>query len=118
MGLLQWAFAGAVGYGLYKYANSRDGKLQHAAFAPGETDGANFANQSEFVELDAEGNPVVSDTEDEGRKPARRAPAKKAASKRGRAASVPPPGNDDKAGLERAEAEVAENEAADEDAAK
>ena len=43
MGLLQWAFAGAVGSGLYKYANSRDGKLQHAAFAPGETDGANFA---------------------------------------------------------------------------
>ena len=43
MGLLQWAFAGAIGYGLYKYASGRDGKLQHAAFAPGETDGANFA---------------------------------------------------------------------------
>ena len=43
MGLLQWAIAGAVGYGLYKYANSRDGKLHNAAFEPGETDGANFA---------------------------------------------------------------------------
>ena len=43
MGLLQWAFAGAVGYGLYKYANSGDGKTQHAAFAPGETDGENFS---------------------------------------------------------------------------
>ena len=43
MGLLQWAFAGAVGYGLYKYANSKGGNLQHAAFAPGETDGENFA---------------------------------------------------------------------------
>ena len=42
MGLLQWAFAGAVGYGLYRYANSQ-GKLQHAGFAPGETDGENFA---------------------------------------------------------------------------
>jgi len=33
-------------------------------------------------------------------------------------ANVPPPGNDDKAGLARAEAEVAENEATDEDAAQ
>ena len=91
-----------------------DAVLEGKAAAPIQARG----DDSEFVELDAEGNPVVSDTEDEGRKPARRAPAKKAASKRGRAASVPPPGNDDKAGLERAEAEVAENEAADEDAAK
>ena len=43
MGLLQWAVAGAIGYGIYKYANAGDGKLQHAGFAPGETDGENFA---------------------------------------------------------------------------
>ena len=43
MGLLQWAFAGAIGYGLYRYANSQGGRLQHAGFAPGETDGENFA---------------------------------------------------------------------------
>lgn len=43
MGLLQWAVAGAVGYGLYRYATSPGGKLQHAGFAPGETDGENFA---------------------------------------------------------------------------
>ena len=43
MGLLQWAVAGAVGYGLYRYANANSGKLQHAGFAPGETDGENFA---------------------------------------------------------------------------
>ena len=43
MGILQWAVAGAIGYGIYKYANAGDGKLQHAGFAPGETDGENFA---------------------------------------------------------------------------
>ena len=43
MGLLQWAVAGAIGYGIYKYANANGGKLQHAGFAPGETDGENFA---------------------------------------------------------------------------
>ncbi|MCA1662459.1 MAG: hypothetical protein LC648_10070 [Novosphingobium sp.] len=42
MGLLQWAVAGAIGYGLYRYANNQDEKLQHAGFAPGETDGENF----------------------------------------------------------------------------
>jgi hypothetical protein len=43
MGLLQWAVAGAIGYGLYRFANGQDGRLQHAGFAPGETDGENFA---------------------------------------------------------------------------
>ena len=43
MGLLQWAVAGAIGYGIYRYSTADDGKLQHAGFAPGETDGENFA---------------------------------------------------------------------------
>jgi hypothetical protein len=44
MGLLQLAFAGAVGYGLYRYATRpqevHDGKV---AFASGETEPQNFA---------------------------------------------------------------------------
>ena len=43
MGLLHWAVAGAIGYGIYRYSTANDGKLQHAGFAPGETDGENFA---------------------------------------------------------------------------
>jgi hypothetical protein len=37
--LLKLAFAGAVGYGLYKYAN-RQKMVEPAAFAPGEASGA------------------------------------------------------------------------------
>src|SRR5690242_3508356 len=89
-----------------------DAVLEGKAAAPIQARG----DDSEFVELDAEGNPVAK--EDEGRKPARRPAPKKAAPAR-RAANVPPqPGNDDKAGVARAEAEVAENEATDEDAAQ
>ena len=43
MGLLNWAFAGAVGYGLYRYANGRRSEDQHAAFATGEPHGENFS---------------------------------------------------------------------------
>jgi len=88
-----------------------DAVLEGKAAAPIQARG----DDNEFVELDAEGNPVAKD--DEGRKPARRPAAKKAAPAR-HVANVPPPGNDDKAGLARAEAEVAENEATDEDAAQ
>ena len=42
MSLMHWVVAGVVGYGIYRYAHAQ-GHLQHAAFAPGETDGANFA---------------------------------------------------------------------------
>ncbi len=90
-----------------------DAVLEGKAAAPIAARG----DENEFVELDAEGNPVVADAGDERRKQAPRRAAKKSAPRR-RAASVPPPGDDDEAGLERAEAEVAENEAADEDAAK
>ena len=88
-----------------------DAVLEGKAAAPIQARG----DDNEFVELDAEGNPVARD--DEGRKQGRRPAPKKAATAR-RVANVPPPGNDDKAGLARAEAEVAENEAADEDAAQ
>jgi small subunit ribosomal protein S2 len=88
-----------------------DAVLEGKAAAPIQARG----DDNEFVELDADGNPVAKD--DEGRKSSRRAPAKKAAPAR-RVANVPPPGNDDKAGLARAEAEVAQNEATDEDAAQ
>jgi hypothetical protein len=43
MGLLQLAFVGAVGYGIYRYATretAHDGKV---AFASGETEPQNFA---------------------------------------------------------------------------
>jgi len=90
-----------------------DAVLEGKAAAPIQARG----DDNEFVELDAEGNPVAKD--DEGRKPSRRPAPKKAAPKpAAHVANVPPPGNDDKAGLERAQAEVAENEATDEDAAK
>ena len=42
MSLLKLVVAGAIGYGIYRYAHTQ-GRLQHAAFAPGETDGENFA---------------------------------------------------------------------------
>ena len=42
MSLLRLVVAGAIGYGIYRLAQS-PGALQHAAFAPGETDGQNFA---------------------------------------------------------------------------
>ena len=41
MGLIQMAFAGAVGYGLYKYA-TREGVRDRVAFASGETEPSNF----------------------------------------------------------------------------
>jgi small subunit ribosomal protein S2 len=88
-----------------------DAVLEGKAAAPAIPAG----KEDDFVELDADGNPVARD--DEGRKPSRRPAPKKAAPAR-RVANVPPPGNDDKAGLARAEAEVAENEATDEDAAQ
>ena len=50
--------------------------------------------------------------------PGKARPAPKKAAPTRRVANLPPPGNDDQAGLARAEAEVAENEAADEDAAQ
>ena len=54
-----------------------DAVLEGKAAAPIQARG----DDSEFVELDAEGNPVVSGKDDESRKPARRAPGKKAAPK-------------------------------------
>ena len=89
-----------------------DAVLEGKAAAPIQARG----DDSEFVELDAEGNPVAKD--DEGRRARRPAPKKAAQKPAAQVANVPPPGNDDKAGLARAEAEVAENEATDEDAAQ
>lgn len=43
MGLLRLATLGAIGYGLWRAMSGNTGKLQHAGFAPGETDGENFA---------------------------------------------------------------------------
>jgi hypothetical protein len=42
MGLLQLAFAGAVGYGLYRYVSRTRQRHEPAAFARGEGDGRNF----------------------------------------------------------------------------
>ena len=43
MGLLQMAALGAVGYAAYKIINKERSHPGRAAFAAGETDGANFA---------------------------------------------------------------------------
>jgi hypothetical protein len=43
MGLLQLAFAGAVGYGLYRYATREKAHEGKVAFASGETEPQNFA---------------------------------------------------------------------------
>ena len=44
MALIKLAFAGAVAYGLYRYVQrNRPDQTDHAAFAAGETNGANFA---------------------------------------------------------------------------
>ncbi|HMM57711.1 MAG: 30S ribosomal protein S2 [Xanthomonadales bacterium PRO7] len=74
--------------------------------------------KDEFVELDAEGNPIAKpaarERDDRRNKPAPRKPvAKKAAPRR----PAPKKEAGDEAGLARAEAEVAENEATDKDAA-
>ncbi|MCC6826642.1 MAG: hypothetical protein IT550_00235 [Novosphingobium sp.] len=42
MGLLQLAFAGAVGYGLYRYAKRSKASTDRVAFASGETAPGNF----------------------------------------------------------------------------
>jgi small subunit ribosomal protein S2 len=92
-----------------------DAVLEGKAAAPIQARG----DDSEFVELDAEGNPVAAGRDEEGRRSNRRPASKKTAPKHApRVADAPTPGNEDTAGLERAEAEVAENEAADENAAK
>jgi hypothetical protein len=43
MGLLQIAALGAVGYVAYRVVNRNPSHSGHAAFATGESDGANFA---------------------------------------------------------------------------
>ena len=102
-----------------------DAILEGKAAAPAAARG----DANEFVELDAEGNPVarVDRERDDRRKPGgprgRNAGKKPASQQQRRTAApakpdVPPPGDVDEAGLERAQAEVAENEATDEEAAK
>ncbi|HET9818540.1 MAG TPA: 30S ribosomal protein S2 [Rhodanobacteraceae bacterium] len=97
-----------------------DAVLEGKAAAPIQTRG----DDSEFVELDAEGNPVPASGKGEERgKSTPKRTAKKAAPKQAAAPAkdkddLPPAGDPDEAGLERAEAEVAENEATEEDAAK
>lgn len=43
MALFKLAFAGTAAYALYRYATKTREHEGHAAFATGETDGANFA---------------------------------------------------------------------------
>jgi small subunit ribosomal protein S2 len=97
-----------------------DAVLEGKAAAPIQARG----DDSEFIELDAEGNPVpASGKGDERGRPASKRTAKKAAPKQATPPArdkdeLPPAGDPDEAGLERAEAEVAENEATEENAAK
>jgi small subunit ribosomal protein S2 len=81
--------------------------------------------KDEFVELDADGNPVAKpaarERDDRRNKPAPRKPAPKKAPATARRGAPPQTkksaGENDAAGLARAQAEVAENEATDKDAA-
>ncbi|MGH8125893.1 MAG: 30S ribosomal protein S2 [Rhodanobacteraceae bacterium] len=74
------------------------------------------ADDSEFVELDAEGNPVARTDDD--RKSARRPANKKTAPKHApRVAEEPAPGNAETSGTERVEAKPSDAQAADEEAA-
>ena len=44
MGLLRLAALGGLGYAAWRaFTGANNGKLQHAGFAPGETDGENFS---------------------------------------------------------------------------
>ena len=43
MGLLRLAALGGLGYAVWRAVTGNPGKLQHAGFAAGETDGENFA---------------------------------------------------------------------------
>jgi small subunit ribosomal protein S2 len=96
-----------------------DAVLEGKAAAPAYA----AAAKDEFVELDAEGNPLTkkrADERDDRRKPGPRKPAPKkapAGQRRGPAPAAKKSGDNDAAGLARAEAEVAENEATDKDAA-
>ena len=96
-------------------AAAADAVLEGKAAAPIQARG----DDSEFVELDAEGNPVAGGGEEDGRKANRRPASRKAVPKHApRVAEEPAPGNAETSGTERVEAGVAENQAADEDAAK
>ena len=64
MGILQMAVAGAVAYGIYRYAQSQS-RMQHAAFAPGETDGSNFAKIRHAGPSGMRSDPPVWDKADE-----------------------------------------------------
>jgi small subunit ribosomal protein S2 len=99
-----------------------DAVLEGKAAAPAYVASA----KDEFVELDANGNPVTKKADsrerDDRRKPGPRkpaGPAKKTApgQRRTGPAAAAKKADDDAAGLARAEAEVAENEATDKDAA-
>jgi small subunit ribosomal protein S2 len=89
-----------------------DAVLEGKAAAPIQARG----DDSEFVELDAEGNPVARSDDD--RKSPRRPASKKTAPKHApRVAEEPAPGNAETSGTESVETEVGGNHA-DEDAAK
>lgn len=64
MGLLRLAAIGAAGYGLYRMLADR-GNLQHAAFAPGETDGANFSKVRHAGPESMRSDPPEWDKQDE-----------------------------------------------------
>jgi hypothetical protein len=65
MGLLRWAALGAVGYAAWRAFSSSDSRLQHAGFAPGETDGENFAKVRSAGPEGMRSNPPEWDKQDE-----------------------------------------------------
>ncbi|MGH8110861.1 MAG: 30S ribosomal protein S2 [Rhodanobacteraceae bacterium] len=90
-----------------------DAVLEGKAAAPIQARG----DENEFVELDAEGNPVAPSRDRDDRKSGRRV-AKKATPRAPHVAEAPSPGDEDKSGHPAAPEQVAANEAAEQKAAE
>lgn len=65
MGLLRLAALGGLGYAAWRYVSGNQGKLQHAGFAPGETDGENFAKIRNAGTESMRSNPPKWDKQDD-----------------------------------------------------
>ena len=65
MGLLRLAALGGLGYAVWRALTGSGGKLQHAGFAPGETDNDNFAQIRNAGPEGMRSNPPNWDKQDE-----------------------------------------------------
>lgn len=65
MGLLRLAALGGLGYAAWRAFTGNSGKLQHAGFARGETDGENFAKVRNAGPDSMRSNPPKWDKQDQ-----------------------------------------------------